>query len=136
MMKRWQTLQPDNQLVQSLSAQLPCHPVTAAVLINRGITSARAAAAYLRTDLNQLNTPFGIKDIDAAVRRIAQAIDTREKIRIFGDYDVDGITATLVLYEFLTGCGADVDYTIPHRLKEGYGLQPFHIDRFLSLIHI
>ena len=104
-MKRWQTLQPDNQLVQSLSAQLPCHPVTAAVLINRGITSARAAAAYLRTDLNQLNTPFGIKDIDAAVRRIAQAIDTREKIRIFGDYDVDGITATLVLYEFLTGCG-------------------------------
>lgn len=132
MMKHWRTLQPDNQLVQSLSAKLPCHPVTASVLINRGITSTRAAGAYLRSSLNQLKTPFGIKDIDTAVQRIGQAIDSREKIRIFGDYDVDGVTATLVLYEFLTSCGAEVAYTIPHRLNEGYGLQPLHIHRFTA----
>ena len=127
MMKRWRTLQPDSQLVQSLSNTLSCHPVTASILINRGITTIGGARAYLRTDLHQLRTPFGIKDIDVAVRRIGQAIKSEESISIFGDYDVDGVTATLVLYEFLTSCGANVSYTIPHRLKEGYGLQPLHI---------
>ena len=132
MMKRWRTLQPDNRLVQSLTSLVPCHPVTAAVLVNRGITTTRAADAYLHSNLNQLRSPFGIKDIEAAARRIAQAIEAGEKIRIFGDYDVDGVTATLVLYEFLTDCGATVSYTIPHRLKEGYGLQPYHIQQFTA----
>jgi single-stranded-DNA-specific exonuclease len=130
MMKSWRTLQPDPLLVQSLSKKLSCHPVTASVLVNRGITTTGAARAYLASNLNQLNTPFGIKDIDAAVQRIGEAIDAGETIRIFGDYDVDGITATLVLDEFLKSCGAEVSYTIPHRLKEGYGLQPSHIRQF------
>ena len=130
MTKRWRILQPDNLLVRSLSAKLSCHPVTASVLINRGITTAGAARAYLGSSLKQLKTPFGIKDIDAAARRIGRAIDSRQTIRIFGDYDVDGITATLVLYEFLKSCGASVSYTIPHRLKDGYGLQPAHIEQF------
>ena len=129
MMKRWRTLQPDKQQIRSLSANLPCHAATASVLINRGITSVSAARAYLNCRLDQLASPFGIKDIDTAAARIAEAIDAGSNIRIFGDYDVDGITATLVLTEFLTSCGADVSYTIPHRLKEGYGLQSYHIQQ-------
>jgi single-stranded-DNA-specific exonuclease len=130
MMKRWRTLQPDPLLAQSLSKKLSCHPITALVLINRGITSTGAARAYLASSLTQLSTPFGIKDIEPAVQRISKAIDSGETIRIFGDYDVDGITATLVLYEFLKSCGAEVSYTLPHRLKDGYGLQPAHIQQF------
>ena len=132
MIKRWRILQPDHRLVQSLSTRLPCHPVTASVLINRGITTVRTADAYLRSGLHQLNTPFDIKDIEVAAQRIGRAVETREAIHIFGDYDVDGVTATLVLCEFLTSCGADVSYTLPHRLKEGYGLQTSHIRRLAA----
>ena len=127
MMKRWRILQPDNQLVISLSTALVCHPVTATLLINRGITTVGEAKAHLRSGLNQLQSPFAIKDIDTAAQRIGRAVHSGERIHIFGDYDVDGITATLVLCEFLTSCGADVSYTIPHRLKEGYSLQTHHV---------
>ena len=127
MKQKWHILQPDAALTKKLSAQLRCHPVTAAVLVNRNLTSAKAASNFLAPSLHRVRSPFALKDMDAAVNRIYRAITKNEKILIFGDYDVDGVTATAVLLGFLRTIGADVSYYIPHRIKEGYSLQPQHI---------
>ena len=127
MEKKWHILQPDAEMVKKLSARLHCHPITAAVLINRNLISVKDASNFLATSLRKVRSPFALKDMDAAVNRIYRAITENEKILIFGDYDVDGITATAVLLDFLRYIGADVSYYIPHRIKEGYSLQPQQI---------
>jgi single-stranded-DNA-specific exonuclease len=127
MQKKWHLLQPDAEMTKKLSARLKCHPVTAAVLINRNLTSTKAASNFMNPSLRRIRSPFELKDMDVAVSRIYQAILENEKILIFGDYDVDGITATAVLLDFLRTIGADVSYYIPHRIKEGYSLQIQHI---------
>jgi len=127
MEKKWHILQPDFAAAKKLSERLQCHPITAALLINRNLTSAQTAADFLTPSLRRVRSPFAIKDMDAAVKRIYRAITENEKILVFGDYDVDGITATAVLLDFLRYIEADVSYYIPHRLKEGYSLQPRHI---------
>jgi single-stranded-DNA-specific exonuclease len=127
MKKKWHILQPDAGMIKKLSAHLHCHPITAAVLINRNLTSAEAASNFLTPSLHRVRSPFDLKDMDAAVNRIYRAITGNEKILIFGDYDVDGISATAVLLDFLRAIGADVTYYIPHRIKEGYSLQLQHI---------
>jgi len=127
MKQKWHILQPDDELTKKLSTQLRCHPITAAVLVNRNLTSAKAASNFLAPSLHRVRSLFALKDMDAAVNRIYRAITENEKILIFGDYDVDGITATAVLLGFLQTIGADVSYYIPHRIKEGYSLQPQHI---------
>ncbi len=127
MKKKWDILQPDAVKVQQLSDRLNCHPVTAAVLINRHLTSADDASDFLGTTLNQMRPPFGLKDMQSAVNRICRAVVDKEKILIFGDYDADGISATAVLLEFLKAADADVSFYIPHRIKEGYSLKPHHI---------
>ena len=130
MQKKWNILQPAADQIKQLSARLGCHPVTAAVLINRKLISAEQASYFLTPSLNQMRPPFAIKDMDAAVERICRAIRDREKILIFGDYDVDGISATAVLFEFLQAAGADITTYIPHRIDEGYSLQPYHIENY------
>jgi single-stranded-DNA-specific exonuclease len=127
MKKKWHIRQPDAKMIKKLSAHLHCHPITAAVLINRNLTSAEAASNFLTPSLHRVRSPFDLKDMDAAVSRIYQAITENEKILIFGDYDIDGISATAVLLDFLRTIGADVTYYIPHRIKEGYSLQRQHI---------
>ena len=131
MKKKWDLLHPDADRVKQMSSRLHCHPVTAAVLINRNLTSAEEASNFLTTSLNQMRPPFALKDMDAAVNRICRAIKDKEKILIFGDYDVDGISATAVLLEFLQGVRANVSTYIPHRIKEGYSLQPHHIEKYV-----
>ncbi len=128
--KKWHILQPDAAKVKQISARLNCHPVTAAVLINRNLISAEEASNFLSTSLSQARPPFALKDMDAAVKRVCQAIIDKEKVLIFGDYDVDGVTATAVLLNFLQAAGAKVSAYIPHRIKEGYSLQPHHIDSY------
>ncbi len=123
MKKQWQILSPDVDSVQRLCRTLKCHPVVATILVNREIVTPEDASDFLDPSLHQLRSPFSIKDMDVAVRRIATAIMRDEKILIFGDYDVDGVTATAILLDFLRYVGADVSYYIPHRTKEGYGLQ-------------
>ncbi len=130
MQKKWNLLYPDADQVKQLSARLGCHPVTAAVLINRKLISAEDASHFLTISLNQMRPPFALKDMDAAVDRICRAIQDREKILIFGDYDVDGISATAVLFEFLQATGANVTTYIPHRIHEGYSLHPHHIENY------
>ena len=127
MEKNWQILQPDAETANKLSAQLNCHPITAALLVNRNLTSARKASSFINSPLGSVRTPFDLKDMDVAVERIYRAITDKENILIFGDYDVDGISATAVLSDFLRAIGARVSAYIPHRIKEGYSIQTHHI---------
>jgi len=128
MKKHLDILQPDSHLVKNLSFTLNCLPITAGILVNRGIVSAEAARSFINAGLKNIRAPFAIRDMDKAVCRIYSGIINKEKILVFGDYDVDGITACAIVYEFLKSCGANVTCYIPHRINEGYDLQPEHID--------
>lgn len=127
MQKRWLISKPSASIVSGLKDSLGLHPVVATLLANRNICSPEQVEAFLHPRLSQLRLPTGLKDMETAVRRIAQAVTSGEPILLFGDYDVDGTTATALLYEFLTACDASVSYYVPHRLKEGYGLKARHI---------
>lgn len=127
MEKRWQLLTPDPALVRLLAGALNCHPVVATLLANRGLQTPDQAQSFLNPALSQLRPPNDLAGLEPAVQRITRAVVTREPILVFGDYDVDGTTATAVLVEFLSACGAQVSYYIPHRLNEGYGLQARHV---------
>ena len=127
MEKHWNIKTPDTDLVTRLSRSLQCHPITAALLINRNIQSEKEASEFLNVSLNNLRSPFDLKDMESAVERIYKAITHHENILLFGDYDVDGVTSTAILMDFLGCIGANVTAYIPHRLKEGYGLQTTHI---------
>ena len=127
MKKEWQILTPDIQLVESLSKDIKCHPAIASILVNRRIFNAEHATNFLNTTLNHLSSPFSIKDMASAVDRIFSAILKKEKILIFGDYDVDGVTATSLLLKFFRRIDARVSYYIPHRNLEGFGLKKHHI---------
>jgi len=130
MQKQWDILQPDIHTVKNLCRVLKCSPVTASILVNRKIFSTEDALRFLNPSLSGMRPPLFFKDMDAAVQRISDAIIRHEKILIFGDYDVDGITATAILLEFLRYVDADVSYYIPHRIEEGYSLQAGHISDF------
>jgi len=127
MKKQWQILRPDIHAVEHLCRVLKIGPVTAAALVNRKIISPEKASSFLNPSLGDLRSPVVLKDIDPAVCRISDAITRYEKILVFGDYDVDGITATAILLEFFRYVGADVSYYIPHRIREGYSLKINHI---------
>lgn len=129
MKKHWRICQPETRLIQILCNAVHCSPIVAAVLVNRNLITPEDALKYMRPNMGHLRSPCGLKDMGAAVERIVRAIATQEKILIFGDYDVDGITSAAILHEFLQRAGADVSYYLPHRIKEGYSLKPEHIDR-------
>jgi len=136
MNKYWHMLQPDPEVIKKLSRQLNYNPITATVLVNRDIITLPDAQSFLNTSLNNLRPPFALKDMEAAVNRIYKAIVEHEKILVFGDYDVDGITAVVVLLNFLRYVGADVSYYIPHRITEGYSIQPRHISQYARPHHV
>lgn len=119
--KQW-VIQPADECSSRLARSLMVSPLLAQVLINRGITENRAGAVFLRPKLTGLIDPEKMPGVKAAVNRIKQAIQDREKITIYGDYDVDGITGISILWQILKLLGADVDYYVPHRIDEGYGL--------------
>lgn len=127
MKKNWQILKPDHISMENIVKSIKCHPIIAGILVNRQILSAEDASSFLEPSLNHLRAPFSMKDMELAVSRIFSAMESHEKILIFGDYDVDGITATAILVEILRWVGANVSYYIPHRIKEGYGLQVQHV---------
>lgn len=119
--KQWIISPPDTRCAQ-LARSLKVSSLLARVLINRGITDAQAGSAFLRPKLTQLIAPEQMPGVKKAVSRLKQAIQNKEKITIYGDYDVDGITGVAILWQLLKLLGADVDFYIPHRLEEGYGL--------------
>jgi len=121
--KRWVICPPD-KCSEQLARTLKVSPLLAQVLINRKVCDARAGAVFLSPKLTELIAPGQMPGIKAAVHRLKQAIKSREKITVYGDYDVDGITGVSILRQILTLLGASVDYYIPHRIDEGYGLNP------------
>ncbi len=122
MKKRWKVLPADDKLQQALGKELNVMPLTAQLLINRGLADSGKASSFLRPDLKDLHDPFLLKDMDRAVDRIVRAMNKREKIAIYGDYDVDGTTSTAMLHLFFKEIGVETLCYIPDRMKEGYGL--------------
>ena len=119
--KHWNIAQP-HPAMEELAAKLKSSPLLAQVLLNRGISEPADCAAFLRPSLKSLHEPFAIANLRFAAERIARAIRDKEKIVIYGDYDVDGITATSILWHAITLFGGVVDFYVPHRIDEGYGL--------------
>ena len=109
-------------LQRELSDKLGIMPNTAQILINRSIKDIPAAESFLYSSISALSDPFLLPDIETSVKRILKAVEHKEKITIYGDYDADGITSTTLLYRFLKDFGADIDSYIPNRMDEGYGL--------------
>ncbi len=111
---------PDGTAEALIAAGYP--PLVSEVLAGRGVASAEEAAAFLERDHRLTISPFMMKDMDRAVDRINRALSKKERMAVFGDYDVDGITATCILVDFLQQRGADCLHYIPHRIEDGYGL--------------
>jgi len=119
--KRWNLAEPKPGAAD-LAARLKVSPLVAQILVNRGITDASAAEAFLKPSLKSLHDPQAIPGLTHAAERIARAIRDNEKIVIYGDYDVDGITATAILWHAIRALGGTADFYVPHRIEEGYGL--------------
>jgi len=128
MEKRWNILAANPATVQSLQASLKIHPILCELLAQRGIDSFEAAKKFFRPSLEHLHDPWLMKDMDKAVKRIEDAVMNQDSILVFGDYDVDGTTSVATLYQFLKKLTPQVDYYIPHRYKEGYGVSKIGID--------
>lgn len=119
---QWKTYNTNPRLQRTLSDALGVTPLFAQLLINRGLTTAGKAQIFLFGDLSSCHDPFLMKDMHKAVHRIERAITNKEKILIYGDYDVDGVTSVALLAEVLTDLGADFETFIPDRIDDGYGL--------------
>jgi len=119
--KLW-AIRPTDERSAALAKSLKVSPLVAQVLLNRGITDAQTGAGFMRPKLTDLIDPAAMPGIEPAIRRLKTAIANKERITIYGDYDVDGITGVAILWQVLRLLGADVDYYIPHRIDEGYGL--------------
>jgi single-stranded-DNA-specific exonuclease len=119
----------DGARVDAAVAALGVPPVIARLLCQRGLDEPDAARRFLAPSLSQLHDPFLLAGMRPAVDRLLGAIARREKIAIHGDYDVDGITATVILRRAIEILGGDVAHFVPDRIKDGYGLQPETIER-------
>ena len=119
--QKWRIAEPHPEAAARLTAAgYPC--LVSAVLASRGIATAEEAAAFLEHEQRLTYSPFLMADMDKAVERVQRALADHERIAVFGDYDVDGITATCILVDYLQSRGADVLHYIPRRIEDGYGL--------------
>ncbi|HWN89256.1 MAG TPA: single-stranded-DNA-specific exonuclease RecJ [Chitinophagaceae bacterium] len=128
MQKRWKILTPDKQKSDLLQQSLKISPVICNILVQRGIETFEQSKKYFRPELSDLHDPWLMKDMDKAVERVILAINNKEKILVFGDYDVDGTTSVACMYGFLDKIHSAVDFYIPHRYREGYGVSKAGID--------
>jgi single-stranded-DNA-specific exonuclease len=127
--RRWVEAEVDGARAARLAAAMGLHPLAARVLAARGLGEPDAAGAFLAARLQDLPDPFTMRGMDAAVERIVRAIEGGERIALYGDYDVDGVTSTALLAGFLRACGAELSTHVPHRLTEGYGLNAAAVER-------
>ena len=128
MEKRWNILKADSATVAALQEQLKISPILCELLVQRGIVDFDAAKKFFRPQIEHLHSPWLMKDMKKAVERIQTAFDKEEKILVYGDYDVDGTTSVATLFQFLKELSPNIDYYIPHRYKEGYGISKIGID--------
>ena len=129
---QWSEREADPAVVAAVAAAHKLPDAVARVLVGRGVGSVDAAALYLRPTLKDLPDPLRLAGLDAALDRICFALDRSETIGVFGDYDVDGVTSTTLLTDFLEALGARVTCTIPDRMIEGYGLSRAGVDRLID----
>ena len=118
----------ETKAAEALGAKMGINPILAQILIRRGITTEPAAKRFFRPQLGDLINPFLMKDMDVAVDRLNDAMGRKERIMIYGDYDVDGCSAVALVYKFLQQFYSNVDYYIPDRYEEGYGVSRKGID--------
>ncbi len=130
MQKRWKIIQSDPEKAHQLQRELKIHPVLCSILVQRGIDNFEAARNFFRPQLSHLHDPWLMLDMDKAVARVIEALNTKEKILVFGDYDVDGTTSVACMFKFLSRIAYNdtIDYYIPHRYREGYGVSKAGID--------
>ncbi len=130
MEKRWNILAPRNEDVETLHQSLKINKTLCRILVNRQIDTFERAKDYFRPQLNQLHSPWLMKDMNKAVQRLSSAFEKKEKILVFGDYDVDGTTSVACMYQFLCKIydASFLDFYIPHRYREGYGVSKMGID--------
>ena len=120
----------DKNVEYLLSKEFGIHPIISQILVSRGILDIEAARRYLHPSLNDLHSPFLMKDMKKGVSRLLKAIHDHEEIIIYGDYDADGITSVVILYKFIKEITPHINYYIPDRVQEGYGLKIPAIDKF------
>ncbi len=128
MQKRWNILTVDESKVEALFSSLKINRTLCRILIQRGLDNFELSKKFFRPQIADLHSPWLMKDMDKAVARILLAFEQREKILVFGDYDVDGTTAVSCLYQFLKLIYPSVEFYIPHRYREGYGVSKAGID--------
>jgi len=126
---RWNLHTTDVAAVEKLRSEAGIPDVLARLLVLRGISTAPAAEAFLAPSLSHLHSPYLIAGMQTAVDRLCSAIANREQILIYGDYDVDGTTAVVILKTAIELCGGSADFHVPHRIKEGYGIKEDVIER-------
>lgn len=129
MRKRWKIQKHDYSEVGRLATELGVAPIIAALLISRGFGETDLAHKFLNPSFDQIHEPNRMRGIELAVARILKAIERDEKILVWGDYDVDGTTGTIVLRKALELIGARTGFHVPHRFKEGYGLNQVELER-------
>ncbi len=138
MQKRWNILPTNKEKTDRLQAALKISRTLCAILVQRGITTFEEARDYFRPQLSHLHDPWLMKDMLRAVKRILAAFEDGEKILVYGDYDVDGTTSVASMYQFLKSVYPNVDYYIPHRYREGYGISRAGIEyakeNYVSLV--
>ena len=132
MKKKWKYYEQDTEKVKQIAKKHNISELLAKILINRNITEDEQINTFLEPKRNNFHDPFLMNDMDKTVTRIIEAIEKNEKTIIYGDYDVDGITSITVLKQFLKERGLEVDYYIPNRLEEGYGLNREAIEKIAS----
>src|SRR5258707_1257039 len=126
---RWRHITADSAEIERLRQETDISPVLARLLILRGIKTAAAGSTYLKPSLDQLHSPYQMRGMTVAIERLSSAITNKEQILIYGDYDVDGTTAVVILKTAIELCGGEADFHVPHRIKEGYGIKDDVIER-------
>lgn len=132
MQKRWRVIPENTEKADALFQSLKINYTLCKILVNRGIDTYDKAKHFFRPQLYNLHDPWLMKDMLKAVKRIIQAIEQHEKILIYGDYDVDGTTAVASFYSFLHSIYPNIEFYIPHRYKEGYGISAKGIEFAVS----
>ena len=132
MNRKWEFYNQDENLVQKIAKEHNISELLSAILVNRNITDKKDIDVFLNPTRKDFHNPYLMPDMEQAVDRILMAIDKKEKVIIYGDYDVDGITSITVLKKFLKERGLDVGYYIPNRLDEGYGLNKEAVEKIAN----
>jgi single-stranded-DNA-specific exonuclease len=130
---RWLIPEPDPKIARELAAALGIQSVTASVLLSRGLSDPEAARRFLTPDLGHLHDPLLLTGMADAVARIRAAIQAKEKILIYGDYDVDGTVSVVILKKAIEMAGGEAGFHVPHRLKDGYGMRADVIERAAAM---